>query len=593
MNRDDMVKEELRRFASCRFLRVAIPGTTRMYIIYEKDSWDEAGLVLSGNESGALDTYRSNDVEVAVLGYPYDRERIAWLRARELHDSYIQHGKPPVDDLEGSFAILILDRSAHRSFVVIDPYKIFTLFHAVLSGGRLIVSDSVAEIVPHLEYVNVERTAALEFFCFGFVLGDKTIVDGIEAFGPGRVYTIGRGLKIGSERYWNFLDGTGADAAPDELIDAFNAHVENGLSLSERISMPLTGGLDSRTVLSACMEEKDVLHCYTHGLGASDDVEIARSIARRFGISYDYYEIGDDLIGNIPSIARSISPRCDGFLNTVTSAHFINSYERESEHGDLFFSGIGGELMRSYYLPPGSERIETQSAFASAIRRKIQLGTDLSVFRVLGAEGARDRLDLSVQEQLSRYGTDDRGALAESFYLENRIGNFLSTSMRLLGGYFKTFNPFLERDMLQLIPGMPSDDKAGGRLLKRIIVNNSPDLAGILMDRARIIDSSNKRAMAKHLCARPIVLSKIYANKLTGRRLFNFAFTDYDGWLKRYHRDFVLETLDYDKMLLNDLFDRDRLRDLKARFLDTRSDLLGFVTNIMSAEIFMRSLNGV
>ena len=564
-----------------------------MYIIYDKrDSWEKTKIACDGGARAARDIYRSGGVDVAVVGYPYDRRRISWLSAEDIHRSYIEHGRAPLNELEGSFAIIILDMNSKKSFVIIDPYKVFTLFYAKLAGDRLIVSDHIGEIAPHLADIRVDTEAALGFFSFGFVLGDRTLLDGVRTFEPGKVYTIGEELEISAEPYWSFLGGRNGGASADELIETFNTHIHNGLHLSERISMPLTGGLDSRTVLSACLGEKKRLHSYTHGQRSSDDVKIARKIARRFDIAYDFYEIGDDVVANIPSLARSMALPCNGLLNTVTSAHFLFSYERESAYGELFFSGIGGELLRSYYVPSGAEKIDTLEEYAGAIRRKIQLGTDLGIFRDMEAAEAGEALDRSVHEQLSRYGTDDRQTLAECFYLENRIGNFLAMSMRLLGRYFKTFNPFLERGMLSLIPGLSASEKSGGKLQKRIILGNAPELAGILMDRARIIDSSNRSAMTKHLLQRPLVLSKIYANKLTGKKLFNFAFTDYDSWLKTYHRDFVLDMLDYDSMRLQQLFDRDGLDDLKNRFLDTRSDLLGFVTNIMSAEIFLRRLQG-
>ena len=564
-----------------------------MYLVLERmDSWDGLRIVYGNEAAPAHDSCDGGGVEVAVVGYPYDRRRIAWLKAEGIHRSYMESGMALLEDLDGSYAVIILDRNTKRCFAIIDPYKIFTLFHAPIEGGRIILSDSIAEIARHLPDIRVDRTAALEFFNLGFMLGPRTLLEGVSTFESGRVYTIDEEITISEEPYWSFTGEEGA-SSPNELIDAFNTHVANGLRLSERISMPLTGGLDSRTALSACMGERDRLHCYTHGQKSSDDVRISRRIARKFGIRYDYYEIGTDIIENIPTIAMSMSLSCNGLLNTVTSAHFLSSYERESEHGELFFSGIGGELLRSYYVPSGSGRLDTLEKYAGAIRRKIQFGADSGIYQDVGAEEAMEILDRSVQAELSRYGTEDRQVLAESFYLENRIGNFLSMSMRLLGRYFKIFNPFLERDMLRIIPRLRAADKSGGELQKRIILHNAPELARILMDRARIIDSSDSAALIDHLLQRPFVLAKIYANKLSGRRLFNFSFTDYDTWLKSHHRDFVMETLDYDRMQLGTFFERDGIEDLKRRFLETRSNLLGFATNIMSAEIFLRRLQEV
>ncbi len=569
-------------------LSCVVELAARMHLILERrESW--AGVGISAVDGPPRDHHDEGGVEVAIAGYPYDGHRVSWLSAEDIHRRYLESGTALTDDLEGSFAIIILDRNARRCIVIIDPYKIFTLFHATLPDGSLMISDHIGEIAPRLSRMDLNRPAALEFFNFGFVLGAKTLIEGVNMLGPGRMYTIDERLEIGEKHYWTFLGGEGP-ATANRLIDAFDTHVAKGLTLSRRISMPLTGGLDSRTVLSACMGARERLHCYTHGRRSSDDVRIARSIARRFGLRHDYYEIGADTIENIPAIALSMSLSCNGLLNTITSAHFLASYERESEHGDIFFSGIGGEMLRSYYMPASAESLGTPEALAAAIRRKIQLGSDNGIFDGMSAPDVTRALDASVHEQLSGYGADDPQRLAECFYLENRIGNFLALSMRLLGRYFETFNPFLEREMLRIIPRLSTAEKSGGELQRRIILHNAPELARVLMDRARIVDSSDSTALVKHLVRRPFVLAKIYSNKMSGRRLFNFSFTDYDSWLKQRHRRFVLEILDHDNMRLGPLFEHEWLERLKRRFLDTRSDLLGFVTNIMSAEIFLRQL---
>jgi asparagine synthetase B (glutamine-hydrolysing) len=565
-----------------------------MYLILQKEKpWDDVRIALNGEKRSSHDLFSEADTDVFVRGFPYSRGKVGWLSAEDIGGLYRKGPAALVPDLEGSFAIIVLDRRERSCTVVVDPYKVYTLFHARLSDDRLIISDSVKEIVAHMPGFDIDRTGILEFVAFGFVLGEKTLIGGVRAFAGGAVHSIDSDLVLREETYWTYAgnrEGHGK-ASVDDLIDAFNGHMINGMRLEERISMPLTGGLDSRTVLSACMREKGRLHCYTHGRRRSDDVNIAGRIARRFGIAYDCYEIGDEVIRNIPALAGSMTDACNGLFNTVMSAHFLSSYEKERGRGDLFFSGIGGELMRSYYLPRGLQPSGSLEGYARALRRRIQVGSDMSVFREPAAPEAAELLERSIRNEFSRYGTEDVQALAECFYLKNRVGNFLSVSMRLLGDYFKIFNPFLERGMLQIVSRVPAAEKVGIGIQSRIVMRNCPELAGILMDRARIIERGNRTLMAKHLVLRAMVLAKIYANKLTGKGLFNFSFTDYDSWLKRYHKGYVADTLDYERMHLRVMLDRGGLERLTRTFLDTRSDLCTFATNIMSVEIFLRRMH--
>jgi len=561
-----------------------------MYLILDKNSPWEAFHITAGAEAGKpFDLAATEALEVFVYGYPYGRKNGKWSGADDILGLYAGIGGSLADGIEGSFTILILDRPQRKCLVIVDPYKIFTLFYGRPGKGRIVISDSVAEIAGRMPALGIDETGILEFTNFGFLLGDRTIIDGVRSFKAASVHTINDHLEIEDKPYWMILESVPQSASAGDLADAFGAHILKGLSLEKRISMPLTGGLDSRTVLSACMNDRDRLHCYTHGRRGSDDVRISGKIARRFGISWDFYEIGGEIAKNIPSLADSMTGPCNGLLNVVTSSHFLSSYAKESACGDIFFSGIGGELIRSYYLHSGAGACKSMEDLAGALRHRIQLPSEPDVFAGMGGGDAARRLDGAILSQLSSYGTEDIQNLSECFYLENRVGNFTALSMRLIGEYFKLFNPFLERDMLQLILALPAEEKRGINIQKQIIQRYCPDLGTILMDRARILGGGTTQRM-NHLARRSIVLAMIYANKISRRPLFNFSFTDYNEWLKKYHRDFVIGLLDHDSMLSRDIFSKNQLERLRTRFLETDSGLCPFVTNIMSAELFLRHL---
>ncbi len=561
-----------------------------MYLILDNKGPWETFHILTGSETGKSSGLADAEaIEVFVRGYPYDRESGKWLSAGDIPGLYGGKGASLADRIEGSFTILILDRPQKRCLVIVDPYKIYTLFYGRPDKGRIVISDSVGEIAGRMPGPLIDETGILEFANFGFVLGDRTLIDGVRSFRAASVHTINDRLEIGDRPYWNILGGAGSASAGD-LACAFDTHISRGLSLEKRISMPLTGGLDSRTVLSACMKDKDRLHCYTHGRRGSDDVEISEKIARKFGISWDFYEIGGGIAENIPALADSMTGPCNGLLNVVTSSHFLSSYRRESGRGDIFFSGIGGELLRSYYLHSGAGACKSPEDFAVALRHRIRIYPEPGVFAGMSGADAGGCLDGAILAELSRYGTEDIQKLSECFYLENRVGNFTALSMRLVGEYFALFNPFLERDMLQLVPALPAREKRGIGLQKRIILRNCPELGAILMDRARILSGGKAMHGFAYLARRSLVLARIHANKISRRPLFNFSFTDYPAWLKKYHRDYVLDLLDHDNMLMRGMLRKNELERLRTRFLAADGGLCPLLTNIMSAELFLRHL---
>ena len=138
---------------------------------------------------------------------------------------------------------------------------------------------------------SINRRSLLEFLNFGYVMGTKTHIEGVYQFKPAAVYTISSDLHMTENPYWQYI--TQGDEAPsraltkEELRTLFNQNILATLQLGEKISLPLTGGMDRRVTLSACLPEKERLHCYTHGIEGCLDIEIARKIAAMVGVPHD------------------------------------------------------------------------------------------------------------------------------------------------------------------------------------------------------------------------------------------------------------------------------------------------------------------
>ena len=83
---------------------------------------------------------------------------------------------------------------------------------------------------------------------------------------------------------------------------------------------------------------------------------------------------------------------------------------------------------------------------------------------------------------------------------------------------------------------------------------------------------------------------------LATRKLFSrqfigsTAYTDYPFWLRTYHRQYVREVLDYERMMLKHLFHRQRLEGIVNSFLAGRNDLVYFFTSLMSLELWLRTV---
>lgn len=561
------------------------------------DEWAQTRIVLGESGRKDYDHAQTDGVEVFVYGYPYHKANKRWLAASELCQSYLQSELGFVDQTDGVYAIVVLDRMKAKCLVIIDRYAIYNLVYTK-RGGNFTISDSMGELLTQLPKVSIDRRSLLDFCNFGFVLGNKTHIDGIYQFKPAAVHTIDSNLDISEESYWKFVGEWASSKvlSKEELRALFNHNILTAFALGERVSMPLTGGLDSRVALSACLPKKERLHCYTHGIEGCLDIKIARTISAMVGISHDAYTLTEEWVANIPQTAEKHAEVMDGRVTAILSAHLENSFSHEATRGEVFFTGVGGEMLRCYYAKPDLLNLTSYEDVAANLRKRIQLHAPFDVYADHDPEEVKLLLDASVLEEIKNAKVEDPVLLAEDFYLRNRIGNFASPQVRMIGQRFKIFNPYLNANILESVPFFDIEEKRRGDLQKYILSRNSSELSNIPTNHEEI--TAIKKAAPKQY--RRKALNKV-AKALFGRSLFQVSsgvppsviarFTDYPSWLRNYHSEYVTEVLDHNSMLLKEFFSKGRLNSVVDSFLSGEERLCYFVTNIMTLEIWFRKMS--
>ena len=522
------------------------------------------------------DYFINRKVELLLLGYPFDTQSYKWLTAAQIAEFYQKDNDNFYDHLDGLYSIIIRDLINEKLSIIIDPFKSYTLYY-YLDESQFVLSDSIISIREHVSKVDINKNAIIEFMHFGYVLGDKTIFKKIKTFEPGSEYILNKGLSLQKKQYHMLLNNNHNKSIADFIYN-FNSHMENGLRLEEKISLPLTGGLDSRTILSGALPSKNKLHCFTHGLKKSDDVRIARNICRSFKIDYAHYDLDTDdneFITRIPLIANGLTDFFDGMLNTFLFAHMTLSIPAESKYCQMMLPGVGGELYRYYFLPKHWQKITSIDELTVSVRIKLELPSNKTIYTEFRQNQINDILDEGIYLEFKKYKKDDFTQLVQKFYLKNRIGNFASYAIKYFSTHFKIFAPFLSKKLIQSIPMISDDKMHGGEILKSIIKHNCPQLAFIPMDGGRLITKTISTRIQRELWH----LGKEINRKTKGKLFANNCF-DYGKWLTIDHKDIVLKNMLDNN--INYIFDKEKMKELGNAFINGDLQFTYFITNIFS-----------
>src|SRR6478672_9044128 len=116
--------------------------------------------------------------------------------------AFIRWGDEAWLHAEGMYAAAIWDRAHRELRLVRDALGIKPLFFSEQQGGIAFASEIRAlRETPGFEF-DVDERGIHDFFCFGHVLGPRSIFSQVRALPPGHMLRIGATGNAHIERYW-------------------------------------------------------------------------------------------------------------------------------------------------------------------------------------------------------------------------------------------------------------------------------------------------------------------------------------------------------------------------------------------------------
>jgi len=572
-----------------------------MFLKLTTINWDQCKFVVNKKQKD-YDYFEKSNLIIFIYGYPFNSSTNHWISSNDVYQMYLKSKFDFIENIEGIYSILIFDKIKNKYFLITDRYGIYNLFY-LKNNKHIIISDTIDEIINHMQQIKLNKGSIIEYLNFGFKLGNKTHIEGIYEFESSAIYQINKELEIAEEFYWNILDLTEKDKLTNEKFQTiFNEHVLTAMTLSEKKSLPLTGGLDTRTILSACLPKMERLHCYTHGPKNHGDIKLAQKICEHFGIKYNSYTWDENWIKKLPSNLEKNALIFNG-LFSLGYLHVIESFKKESLSQELFITGVlGNQLFRHH--PFGNKIVDSIDLndislfIIQNLPSVLYFKTDLTSYynNLFIDYNSKETIDLirdSIKIELTKAKNVKKPKdLTEFFLFKTYCSNVASHSLKLTGKYFKVFSPFFHKDLLQQIHFMSLKEKTQGSIQKYIIYKNNSYLADLpytpsnrfLKYMKLFIYKVSKKLLKKNIINSPLI-------------------ADYAEWMRNYHKDFLLNILDYDKMITKGFFRKKEFEQIVELFLTDNQSLTNkkeillaysiekFILNIMSLEIWLRSIN--
>jgi asparagine synthase (glutamine-hydrolysing) len=212
-------------------------------------------------------------------------------------------------------------------------------------------AKAILAICPQLRSTDPRGLA--EFISCGCALENRTIFRGIHVLPPASAWTFRDGMIARKRAYFDpkeWEEQSLLDPEPyyQELREVFSRNLSLYFRGPEKVGVSLTGGLDSRMIMSWHKADPGSLPCYSFGGNFRDcqDVIIARKVARMSGQEHEVIPVGDDFLSQFPYYSERTVFLTDGCVEVKHSPDlYVN--ERAARIGAVRMTGnYGGEVLR-------------------------------------------------------------------------------------------------------------------------------------------------------------------------------------------------------------------------------------------------------
>lgn len=386
-------------------------------------------------------------------------------RVLELYDSL---GTKGLRRLGGTFAAAIVDVRRRSVILVCDRVGSYPIYYARGSDDFTFGSSLHALLRLRTSAPALDSRAVVDFLSFGFVLGTRTLARHVELVGPGCIITWSARDGVGVDRHAPVIGLFSRREQPREkytadVVEAFGSAVKRATSSPGPVGMSLSGGLDSRAILSA-LEPQRGSQTYTVGVSGCADEAIARRLCALTGARFAFSELDTGYLARFLDHLRRMVQLTDGMYLSHGLTEMVALRSFEETPCRVLLRGHCGELAKTGLAWPlhTDEHVfglqTTRQLIEHLLQRYTRISGGAASLNVFNGAWRSD-MQGAGQESLDETLQDvdlTPPELCSYLYLQEHQRRFTVPSLELFRHAVEVRLPFLDENFLRvLLSGQP------------------------------------------------------------------------------------------------------------------------------------------
>ena len=548
----------------------------------------------------SIKTKKEDKISIVTCGEVYNED------IENLDESILRlYEEGRLDELKnfnGSFAAAIYDGTEEKLTLVNDRYGLIKLFY-YRDEDRFCFAPKIKPLLKLGAEKSLRKDAIIDFFLFGYLLGDKTFFKHIHQLPPASILEVSKS-DMNLMKYWDYEYDEEYDARPqEELIDELGAlwqrAVERRVKKDETIIIPLSGGLDSRAILAAALRctSKDNIITFTFGESGSFDFEIGRMVAEKAGVKNIPLRVEKENFEEQYNISMN---DVEGMID-ATPYFAIRGYKEIERYGDKLYIGYMGDPIMGSHISSKmlNKKLKSEHVYAEAknlIFEKHRLNDLEDVRELFNPSYINiENLDYSLKrtlDELKRISNEDMASYCAIWDYKHRQDKYTMFTVFRYREYFNYSTPFLDNELIDFMLKIPPELRLNENLYIQMLLKKYPELFelptktnfGLRLDAGNISLFLN----------RAILFSKMMANKISSmlirRNIFldkNKNYIDYDDLLRRNkeYRDYIRSMIE--KVKEREYFNKDYIEKIWKLHIQGRKNYAMLFGLLVTFELFL------
>ena len=414
-----------------------------------------------------------------IYGYDGTEGHTAACTGTFLNDWQQGHEHP--EHLAGRFVIFCWSGDDRRWHVWTDRVGSIHAYHTESECGNALGTYSPAVYAFSRRRLDWAGLAA--FFSTGFFPGERTHYDDVRVLRPASRYEFDeQGRLVGRESYWKWRHEPDNRRSEADTIAEFGETLREVLAQQTRggrVVLPLSGGLDSRTV-AACLPEEHRVRAYAYGY-TDDSVEtgIAAQVARAQGLEFTRHTIRPYLFEQLDKVMWAV----EGFQD-VTQARQADVSDWLRGNADYVLAAHWGDVLCDSTGLSGNSKNSLGAVLQHALGKLQKRGRDWLLINIcqpsLNGQSPDQIIREIVRSELAAFdGIADPDFRVKALKTTQWAFRWTLPSLRMYQVAAFPRTPFLDPRMIDFFCTLPSWMVHGRRLQIEFLKRFAPELARV------------------------------------------------------------------------------------------------------------------